>query len=178
MAKRKRLKSSDYYKRRKRQRYKLAADAPTPTHFVRIQLPKVEIGPDRRWYVVRTLANTDKRVAKEVEDRGAQSYVPMLVEERVRRHRIIEATSYPAAGYVFVGTDVPPEHVPALARCDGAVEVLTTANDAPEQVNVIDLQRFADNLTGCNAERREAYAMARRPTRARGFDNLRRALYG
>jgi hypothetical protein len=76
----------------------------TPVHFVRLRLPRVEIAPGRKWFVVRTLPRMDQRVAEELGGLGAETYVPVLVEERVRRGRRIEHPQHPAAGYVFAGT--------------------------------------------------------------------------
>jgi hypothetical protein len=59
----------------------------TPVHFVRLRLPRVEIAPGRKWFVVRTLPRMDQRVAEELQALGAETYVPVLVEERVRRGR-------------------------------------------------------------------------------------------
>src|SRR4051812_22996645 len=107
---------------RRRRRYQLAKK-PTPAHFVRLKLPRVEITHGRQWYVVRTMANLDRRFEREARQLGAETYIPTLVEERVRRNRKIEVGVYPAAGYVFLGTQEPPGSVLAFGRCDGALEV-------------------------------------------------------
>src|SRR5215204_4466252 len=91
----------------------------------RIKLPRVEIDDGAsRWYVIRTAASMDRRVAREVENGGAKAYVPVLVEERTRRSRRVEEASLPAAGYVFAGVQEPATCVLAFGRCDGALGVL------------------------------------------------------
>src|SRR3954451_24943215 len=76
----------------------------TPTHFVRLKLPRVEIALDKKWFVIRTLPHMDQRAARELQALGVETYVPVLIEERIRCGRKIEHPQRPAAGYVFAGT--------------------------------------------------------------------------
>jgi hypothetical protein len=149
----------------------------TPVHFVRLRLPRVEIAPGRRWFVVRTLPRMDQRVAEELQALGAETYVPVLVEERIRRGRRIEHPQHPAAGYVFAGTTLAAEAASALGHVDGAVEVLAAA-DGPSEVKPEALQLFADILTRCNEEAREALSTISKPRRVRGLARLREVVYG
>jgi hypothetical protein len=126
--------------------------------------------------VVRTLPRMDQRVAEELQALGAETYVPVLVEERVRRGRRIEHPQHPAAGYVFVGT-AAAEAVSALGHVDGAVEVLA-ADGGPYEVKPEALQLFADILTRCNEEAREASSTVPKPRRIRGLAQLREVVYG
>jgi hypothetical protein len=148
----------------------------TPVHFVRLRLPRVEIAPGRKWFVVRTLPRMDQRVAEELQALGAETYVPVLVEERVRRGRRVEHPQHPAAGYVFAGT-AAAEAVSAFGHVDGAVEVLA-ADGGPYEVKPEALQLFADILTRCNEEAREASSTVPKPRRIRGLAQLREVVYG
>jgi hypothetical protein len=148
----------------------------TPTHFVRLKLPRVEIASGRKWFVVRTLPRMDQRVAEELQALDAETYVPVLVEERVRRGRRIEHPQHPAAGYVFAGTAVT-EAVSSFGHVDGAVEVLA-ADGGPYEVKPEALQLFADILTRCNEEAREALSTVAKSRRIRGLAQLREVVYG
>jgi hypothetical protein len=149
----------------------------TPVHFVRLRLPRVEIAPGRKWFVVRTLPRMDQRVAEELQALGAETYVPVLVEERVRRGRRIEHPQHPAAGYVFAGTTLAADGASVLGHVDGAVEVLA-ADGGPSEVKPEALQLFADILTRCNEEAREASSTVAKPRRIRGLAHLREVVYG
>jgi transcription antitermination factor NusG len=148
----------------------------TPAHYVRLKLPKVEITPDRRWYVVRTMAHQDRRVAEQLEERGAVTYRPVLVEERVKRGKRVELPKYPAAGYVFAGLQEAVQGVERLFGCQGAVEVLS-GQGGPLEVPSVDLQVFADRMTLANEDAREAMAIIHKPQRVRGLAELKRIVY-
>lgn len=149
----------------------------TPVHFVRLRLPRVEIAPGRKWFVVRTRPRMDERVSEELKALGAETYVPLLVEKRVRRNRRVEYPQHPAAGYVFAGTTLTAETVSALGHVDGAVEVLSGA-DGPLEVEPSALQLFADILTRCNEQAREAFSTTPKPARIKGLAQLREVIYG
>lgn len=153
-------------RRRNRRKLRYQIAKLTPTYFVRLKLPRVEISPGQKWYIVRTMAHADRRVAEGIQSLGAEVYVPTLVEERVRRGKRVEVPDLPAAGYVFAGTTEGLGRVLAFGRCDGALEVMAGAG-GPSEVDREALQVFADILTCCNEERRK-------PVRLRGLDSLRR----
>jgi hypothetical protein len=153
-------------RRRNRRKLRYQIAKLTPTYFVRLKLPRVEISPGRKWYIVRTMAHADRRVAEGIQSLGAEVYVPTLVEERVRRGKRVEVPGLPAAGYVFAGTGEGLGRVLAFGRCDGALEVMAGAG-GPSEVDREALQVFADILTCCNEERSK-------PVRLRGLDSLRR----
>src|SRR5215207_693163 len=157
---------------RNRRRRKYQTPKPTPTYFVRLKLPKVEISADRQWFIIRTMAQMDRSVAAQIARLGAEAYVPTLVEERIRRGKKVEVPDLPAAGYVFAGVIEAPERVLAFGRCQGALEVMAR-DGAPSEVKKEALQIFADVLTCCNEERREASELERKPVRLRGLDSLR-----
>src|SRR5215217_5423237 len=94
---------------RKRRRYQ--QPRPTPVHHIRLRLPRVEITADRKWYVIRTMAQMDRRFEREATELGFQTYIPTLVEQRPRRGKLVESPVYPAAGYVFAGTQGASECV-------------------------------------------------------------------
>jgi hypothetical protein len=75
---------------------------------------------------------------------------------------------------VFAGivTDNPM----ALGHCEGAIEVLTL-DGQPVEVPTPALQAFADHVTGCNEERREAREATRQKIRLRGLETLNRLRY-
>jgi transcription antitermination factor NusG len=120
----------------------------------------VEISTERKWFVVRTMAQMDNRVRDGLHDIGAETYLPILVEERIRRNKRVEWPQRPLAGYVFAG--IIGGSPMALGHCEGAIEVLT-----------LD----ADHVTGCNEERREALAATRQKIKLRGLETLNRLRY-
>jgi hypothetical protein len=160
-------------RKRNAKRRRPMVPAPSPVHFVRLRLPKVELAEGRRWFVVRSQPMMDTRVERELKALGAETYVPFLVEKRARRGRLVDHKALPAAGYVFAGTEAP-ETVSAFGRVDGALEVLAGAG-GPSEVKREALQVFADILTRCNEEAREAEA--KKPARARGLAELANLIY-
>ena len=166
--------ASDRRKRRNRRKQRLRRPQPMPLRYVvPLRLPRVEITPDRRWYVVRTLAQMDNRVLEGLRGLGAETYLPVLVEERIRRGRRIEWPQKPLAGYVFVGVADNPMR---CVQCEGVLEILT-ADGAPVAVPVEALQEFADHVTGCNEERREAMQARRTKIKLRGLETLKQISY-
>jgi hypothetical protein len=165
---------ADRRKRRNRRKLRIQTPKQTPVHFVRLKLPRVEISPDRRWYVVRTMAQMDNRVRDSLNDIGAETYLPILVEERIRRNKRIEWPQRPLAGYVFAG--IVNDNPMALGHCEGALEVLTV-DGQPAEIPTLALQAFADHVTGCNEERREAREATRQKIKLRGLETLKRIRY-
>jgi hypothetical protein len=166
--------ASDRRKRRNRRKLRIQAPKQTPVHFVRLKLPRVEISTERKWFVVRTMAQMDNRVRDGLHDIGAETYLPILVEERIRRNKRVEWPQRPLAGYVFAG--IIGGSPMALGHCEGAIEVLTL-DGQPVEVPTTALQAFADHVTGCNEERREALAATRQKIKLRGLETLKRIRY-
>lgn len=77
-----------------------------------------------RWYVLHTRSRFEKRVAAELADRSAESYLPVWRERRrwTDRERLVDWPLFP--GYVFVRFADSPEARLRVLRLPGVVRLL------------------------------------------------------
>jgi hypothetical protein len=118
----------------------------TPTHFLRLRLPKprVEIDPSRRWYGVRTMAFLQRRLARKLGEAGFTTWLPSMA--------LAGGQYLPVSGTVMVALE--GERAPLWDWHDGEVNAGSRRpfHAIIGPIEAADLQVFADWLTGYGSE--------------------------
>jgi transcription antitermination factor NusG len=113
--------------------------------FRRIPQPRIELNPERAWFVVRSSIRSEKRAAFGLERAGFDVFVPMVIEERAVRGKLREMQRPLLVRYLFVGLPIEAHRrrFDLVREVDGVEDVLAISG-APRAVQAIVLQRLAD----------------------------------
>jgi len=105
-----------------------------------------------RWYACYTRARAEKQVAKTLEQRGIESYLPLIPRERQwkDRRKVVEFPLFPS--YVF--SRFGPDHVHSVLTTPG-LSTIVRSRGVPVPVaddELENVRRFAHALTRSGAE--------------------------
>src|SRR5262245_54926598 len=105
-----------------------------------------------RWYACYTRARAEKQVARTLEQRGIESYLPLIPRERQwkDRRKVVEFPLFPS--YVF--SRFGPHHVHAVLTTPG-VSTIVRSRGVPVPVadeELENVRRFAQALTSSGVE--------------------------